>query len=417
MVTEIENKKYKLTKLACYTTNVGMAAVGAISPILFVTFRETYGISYTLLGFLVVINFCTQLAVDLIFTFFPSMFNIRKTIITMPLLTISGLLIYSVMPALFPSSAYIWLSVGTVIFSASAGLCEVLISPVIAAIPSDNPERDMSKLHSTYAWGLVGVVIFGTLFLSAVGTKNWMWLPLVYSLLPISTLIMFANSYIPDINVNSKKEEKGKLFSAGLLMCFFCIFLGGAAEGAMTQWISGYVERALGIPKIFGNILGMAMFAAALGLGRTLYSKYGRNILNFMMFGMGSSAVCYLVASLSGNAYAGLIACVLSGFCVSMLWPGNIILVGEKFPAAGVAAYALMAAGGDLGCSVAPQLVGAAADIVSSSALGNALANTFGITSEQIGMRSGLLIAGIFPLLGVGLTIAMKHYFKNKNIR
>ncbi|MBE6667033.1 MAG: MFS transporter [Ruminococcaceae bacterium] len=414
MISVIENKKYRLTKFACYMTNVGMAAVGAISPILFVTFKETYGISYTLLGFLVVINFCTQLAVDLIFTFFPSVFNIRKTIITMPLLTIIGLFIYSIMPALFPSSAYLWLSVGTVIFSASAGLCEVLISPVIAAIPSDNPERDMSKLHSTYAWGLVGVVIFGTVFLSLIGTQNWMWLPLTFSLFPISTFIMFLRSPIPKIYVNSEKQENGKLFGVGLLMCFFCIFLGGAAEGAMTQWISGYVEKALGISKIVGNILGMAMFAAALGLGRTLYSKCGKNILNFMIFGMSGSAVCYIIASLSGNAYVGLIACVLSGFCVSMLWPGNIILVGEKFPTAGVAAYALMAAGGDLGCSVAPQMVGAAADIISSSAFGTSLANTFNVTTEQIGMRSGLLIAGIFPLIGIILTVAMKSYFKKR---
>ena len=286
MITETA-KKYRVTKLACYATNVGMAALGAISPLLFVTFREMYGISYSLLGFLVVINFCTQLIIDLVFTFFSSRFNIRKTIITMPILTIVGLLVYAVMPSVFPTSAYVWLAIGTVIFSASAGLCEVLISPVIAAIPSDNPERDMSKLHSIYAWGLVGVVIFSTVFLTLVGTHNWIWLALIFALIPIATFFMFVSSPIPDVKVSEKeKGKRTKIFSAGLIMCFFCIFLGGAAEGAMTQWASGYIENALGIPKIFGNILGMAMFAAALGLGRTLYSKYGKNIINFMIFGM-----------------------------------------------------------------------------------------------------------------------------------
>ena len=35
----------KLLRLACYTGNLTMALVGALSPLLFLTFRETYGIS------------------------------------------------------------------------------------------------------------------------------------------------------------------------------------------------------------------------------------------------------------------------------------------------------------------------------------------------------------------------------------
>ena len=83
----ILNKEYTLTKYACYITNVSMAAVSNLSPLLFMTFRQMYGISYTLLGLLVVINFSTQLLIDLIFTFFAKHFNIHKTIRVMPLLT------------------------------------------------------------------------------------------------------------------------------------------------------------------------------------------------------------------------------------------------------------------------------------------------------------------------------------------
>ena len=72
--------KYKIIKFACYLTNVAMAGVGILSPLLFETFRNSYQISYTLLGLLVVINFCTQLLIDLIFTFFSSKFNTRATI-------------------------------------------------------------------------------------------------------------------------------------------------------------------------------------------------------------------------------------------------------------------------------------------------------------------------------------------------
>ena len=71
---------YKRTKFACYFAYVAGASVFCLPPLLFATFRELYGISYTLLGTLVLINFCTQLGIDLIFSFFSRYFNIRKTI-------------------------------------------------------------------------------------------------------------------------------------------------------------------------------------------------------------------------------------------------------------------------------------------------------------------------------------------------
>ena len=77
-------------------------------------------------------------------------FNIKLTIRVMPLITSVGMLCYSVLPNVFPQFAYLGLVLGTIIFSISAGLSEVLLSPMIAAIPSDNPQRDMSFLHSLY---------------------------------------------------------------------------------------------------------------------------------------------------------------------------------------------------------------------------------------------------------------------------
>ena len=61
---------FKRTKLACYAAYFTMSSIFSLPPILFVTLREMYGISYTLLGTLVLTNFCTQMAIDLIFTFF-----------------------------------------------------------------------------------------------------------------------------------------------------------------------------------------------------------------------------------------------------------------------------------------------------------------------------------------------------------
>ena len=66
---------YKRTKLACYSAYVTMASAFALPPLLFVTFHDMYGVSYTLLGTLVLTNFCTQLTVDLILSFFSKYFN------------------------------------------------------------------------------------------------------------------------------------------------------------------------------------------------------------------------------------------------------------------------------------------------------------------------------------------------------
>lgn len=409
-------KNFTRTKLACFYTFLAMSSAFSLPPLLFVTFRETYGISYTLLGTLVLINFCTQLIVDLIFTFFTKYFNIKLTIRVMPLLTSLGLTLYALVPTFFPEYAYAGFVTGTVIFSVAAGLCEVLLSPLVAAIPSKTPEKDMSMLHSLYAYGVVMVVLVSTLFLKVFGTDNWMYLTLFWAVLPIFSFILFSTSPFPEMNLSQNDSSgKKKKRSQGMWLCVLCIFLGSAAENAMTNWISSYMENALNIPKVMGDILGMAVFAILLGLGRTAYAKYGKNISNVLLFGMAGALVCYLTAGLVPNAIIAIFACVLTGVCTSMLWPGTLILMEEKFPNPGVAAYALMAAGGDLGGSIAPQMLGAVVDKVSVSEWAETLAPVLSITTEQLGMKVGMLTAAIFPLIGVFLLIFIKRYFNKKN--
>lgn len=410
--------KFKRTKYACYYTYLAMSSVFSLPPLLFLTFREMYGISYTLLGTLVLVNFCTQLTIDLIFTFFTKYFNIHKTIKIMPLLTSLGLFIYALTPIFFPQHAYAGLLTGTVIFSVAAGLCEVLLSPLIAAIPSDNPDRDMSFLHSLYAYGVLTVVIISTIFLKIAGSQNWMYLTFFWALLPIISFILFSASPMPDINIlQNTNKASNKNIKYGLALCTVCIFLGSAAENVMTNWISGYIENSLGISKVVGDILGMAVFAILLGAGRTLYAKYGKNISKILLLGMIGASVCYLAAGFSKNVIVSMTACILTGFCTSMLWPGTLILMEENYPNLGVTAYALMAAGGDLGGSVAPQLMGIVVDTVSASNFAHNLSNTLSLSAEQIGMKTGMIISSLFPILGIMLLIYMIKYFKKINSR
>ena len=77
---KMKPKNFKRTKFACYAAYFTMSSVFCVPPLLFVTFRELYGISYTLLGTLILTNFCTQLLVDLVFTAFSKHFDFRDHI-------------------------------------------------------------------------------------------------------------------------------------------------------------------------------------------------------------------------------------------------------------------------------------------------------------------------------------------------
>lgn len=414
----MEKFNYKRTKLTCYFTYLAMSSVFSLPPLLFATFRELYGISYTLLGTLVLVNFCTQLGIDLIFSFLSKHFNIHKTIRLMPLLTATGLCVYALLPMLFPQYTYIGLIVGTFIFSVAAGLGEVLVSPTVAALPSDNPERDMSILHSLYAYGFVGVVLISTLFLQFIGHEYWMYLTFFWAALPVIASILLMTTHLPDMNMEHSETRltNSKHRTKSLLLCMACIFLGASAENTMSNWISVYTENALYMPKVWGDILGMSLFAILLGLTRTAYAKYGKNISKVLMLSMLGAIICYLTVAFSPNAILSLIACVTLGICTSMLWPGTLILMEEKVPAVGVAAYALMAAGGDLGASVAPQTLGIIVDNISLTEWAKTFGSTLSLTPEQVGFKVGMLIAAIFPILGVILLAYMKKHFKKTQV-
>ena len=165
----------------------------------------------------------------------------------------------------------------------------------------------------------------------------------------------------------------------------------------MSNWISSYMEAQLSVDKAFGDILGMATFAILLGVTRISYAKWGKNICKLLLFGMIGSAICYLVIGLSTHTVPAFIACILTGIFTSMLWPGTLIMMEEKIPGVGVAAFALMAAGGDLGASVAPQLMGVIADHSS--------------------LQTGMLVCSIFPILGIVLMIVIIRFFKANSQR
>ena len=408
------NKQQKRLKTACYTVSVTMSFVGNISPLLFLTFREQYGITYSLLGFLVVINFATQLAVDLVFSVFSQKFNISKVVRTMPVLTFIGLLIFALWPLMLPKLAYAGIALGTVIFSASAGLAEVLISPIIASLPAKDPDREMSKLHSVYAWGVVGIVVVSTVYLLVFGNENWHGLIFIYLLLPVLSFVLFSRVEITCVQSTEKAGASLGIFKKpALWLSFIGIFLGGATELTMAQWCSGYLEQVMGLPKVWGDIFGVALFGATLGLGRSLYAKFGKNITKVLIISAMGAVLCYFTAGVTNNAVVGLLACALTGLCASMMWPGGLVVATSRFAFGGVAVFALMAAGGDMGASVGPQLVGLITDFAMKNQWAISLAERLCLSPEHFGMKLGMLTGMLFPLFAI-IVYALLNKQKNK---
>ena len=262
------------------------------------------------------------------------------------------------------------------------------------------------------------MIVVSTAFIKLFGAENWNYLIVLLACLPLIPAVIFMIAPIPNMNreeLTKQNHGDSKRRAVGLALCVACIFFGSCSENAMSNWISTYMENALGIPKLAGDILGAAMFAILLGIARISYAKFGKNITRTLLISMIGAAICYLVVGLSQNVAVTFIACIMTGFCTSMLWPGTLIMMEEKIPNAGVAAFALMASGGDLGASLSPQLLGIVVDKISVTDFAANIGNALNISAEQVGLKCGMLITALFPIIGIAVVLIIMRYFKKED--
>ena len=172
---------------------------------------------------------------------------------------------------------------------------------------------------------------------------------------------------------------KKKLFWI-LLLLMVC---AGACELAISQWASAFAEKGLHVNKTVGDLAGPCAFAVLMGTTRALYAKFSNKIsLERVMLYSGILGVAsYLTAALAPWPGLSLLGCALCGVSVGVLWPGTFSLAAKGMPSGGTAMFALLALGGDVGCTIGPALVGQV-----SEALGENL-------------KAGVLAGTIFPAL------------------
>lgn len=415
MTNQQINISYRSTIIACNMGLFAQAAAVNLIPTLFIPLKEQFGLTYGQLGMLVLINFLTQLFCDIVFSNSADKHGFRPIAIISPTLIFMGLVFFALTPNILPSKPILGFIISTVIFSAGSGLAEVVLSPIVNAIPTDEKIRAMSFLHASYCWGFVAVVSVTTIFIQIFSRSSWQVIMLFWTVVPLANAILFAKVPIAEGVPAEKRQGMKTLITNKYFMIFLIIiFAGGSAELSISQWASSFIEKGIALPKIAGDILGVCGFAIMMGIGRTLSGKLGSRLdtSKVMLHGMLVLSFCLVIAAISPFPWLNVVAIIIGGLAVSLQWPGTLMIAADFFPFAGSWMFAILAAGGDMGASFAPWLLGNIADCISSSSAAATMAQSIGITAEQLGLRIAILCGAIFPIIG---SISLLWFRCNKN--
>ena len=389
----MKQKNYKKTLVACYLGFVTQAITANFTPLLFLTFVNTYGVTFEKIAMIPLVFYLTQLLIDFAATKFTDKIGYRTCVVASQVLSAIGLLLMAILPELL-SAPFIGILLSVVLYAIGSGLIEVLVSPIVEACPFENKDGVMSLLHSFYCWGAMGVILGSTLFFALFGIEKWKILVFIWALVPLYNAFNFMNCPIERLVEDGKSMGIRELLKTPIFWLMILLMVcSGASEATMAQWASAFTESAIGVSKTVGDLAGPCLFAMFMGVSRILYGKFSQKLdLTKVMLACGTMCVgCYLLASLSTLPILGLVGCALCGLGVGVMWPGSISISSQRCPRGGTAMFAFLALAGDLGAMVSPAMVGG----LSEMAGGN--------------LKTGLFVATMFPLiLVVGLLILRK---------
>ena len=393
-----KQKNYRKTLIACYLGFVTQAISANFAPLLFLTFKDAYGISFEKIALIPFVFYLTQLFVDFAATKFADKIGYRTCVVISQLLSSSGLILMAILSEIVPVP-FAGILISVVLYAIGSGLIEVLISPIVEACPFENKDGIMSLVHSFYCWGSVGVILGSTVFFALFGIESWKLLTFIWALVPLYNAFNFISCPIERLVEDGKSMSIRQLLGVPVfwLMIIFMI-CAGASEATMAQWTSAFTESALGVSKTVGDLAGPCMFAVFMGISRMLYGRMSEklDLIKTMLLCAMLCVFCYLLASLSASSVFGLAGCALCGLTVGIMWPGTISISSQKCPRGGTAMFAFLALAGDLGAAVSPARVGR----FSEMAGGN--------------LKIGLLTATVFPII---LTIGLMFLIRKVKLK
>ncbi len=387
-------ENYRHTIAACHTGYISQAIVNNFIPLLFLTFQASYGVSYGMLSLLILINFATQLIIDLLAVKLVDRIGYRPLAVAAHIFIALGLVGIGTLPELLPPFA--GLCVPIVVYAMGGGLTEVIISPLVEACPTDKKSASMSLLHSSYCWGSVLVIALSTGFFALFGIRYWKLLSLLWAIVPLLNAVYFL--FVPIFTLTQRGEsmKPAALLKSRVFLLFILLMLcAGAAEQCISQWASAFVESGLKVSKTVGDLAGPCLFFVLMGTSRVVHAKTDGKVRPVLYLSACAALLTggYLLTALVKNPAVALCGCALCGIAVGAMWPGILSLAAAKIPNGGTAMFALLALAGDMGCAAGPIFVGGIAE------------------ASSLGM--GLLAAVVFPfallLLFLFLSPLKKH--------
>lgn len=384
---------YKNTLISCYVCFFIQSIVNNFSPLLFSTYSREFSVSLDQITLLVGFNFTIQMIVDLLGAGFADRIGYRRGIIIAHIFSAVGIAGLGVFPYIMPPFA--GLLTATVFCALGSGFIEVLASPIVEALPTEEKSSAMSLLHSFYCWGHIAIVLLSTLFFSLAGGADWRILAFLWAIIPAVNCIFFIFVPINSYSAGRETIPARKLFSLRDFRLFLLLMIcAGAAEQSIAQWASLFAETGLGVSKTVGDLLGPCMFALMMALSRTFYGAFGAKlklsrVMTVCAIGMIGGYVLTFAAPIPA---VSLIGCAVVGLFVGIYWPGTLSLATRRLPQGGTSMFALLALAGDVGCASGPSLIG----LISGRLSGDA------------SLKVGILSAAIFPIAAFILLNALK---------
>lgn len=394
------NKNYNKTLYACCFGYVVQAVVNNFLPLLFAYFASFYKIPLYLISFIIFYNFALQIIVDSFSANLTLKLGYRKTVILACVVALFGLFIAGIVPFFTADSVLIFITilVSVTFMAVGGGITEVILSPLVEALPLNNKPAKLNFLHAFYCIGHVFVVISATLFFKYLNIYNWNIFSLILCIIPAVGILLFINCPILKPQGDDKPVKKIELLKNKTFIIFFILMImAGAGEQAVAQWISFYAEEGLGVDKTSGDLIGVLTFAIFMLLSRLFFGlkKSNFNVGKALFICALLMSVVIFLSAIIPIKWVSLLLFSLSGLFVGLTWPGTYAFAGETFKTGGTVMFGLLALGGDVGCTLGPTLVG--------------------VVSEFLGVNIGVLSSIIFPLIMVILTLLLlKNNVKTK---
>lgn len=301
----------------------------------------------------------------------------------------SGLaLIAASLAAMAFAPTYGFLLGAVFVLGLGSGVLDMVLSPVVSALNPEKRTVALNWLHSFYCVGAAVTVLAGSLALAA--GLGWRGSCLVLLPLPVGLMAAFAPLRFPELAHESVRTSLRSLArDPWFRLAALGIFLGGATELGMSQWLPAYAETSLGFPAwIAGGAL--LLFSVAMAFGRMAVGFAGgkSDPFRLMAWSCGTTVVLFLFGSFLPAPVFALTACVVAGFTGSCLWPTMLAVSADRYPRGGASMFGALAALGNAGGIFMPWVVGWIAD--------------------RANLHWGLASSAVAPLVMLPLVLALR---------